>query len=130
MTETLSRRPWRWRYTGVWPCGAQVLTTLGINRKPDSSTKTKWAPSRAAFFLSAARVFVSSVRWLVHSAPAHVVQASADSIANCASTDQHGRGDTEPQTHSESPPQCGPWSTNWSSVSPRPCWSVDAQFAM
>src|SRR5664280_2021000 len=35
---------------GVCPCGAQVLTTLGISRKPDSSAKTIWAPSRAAFF--------------------------------------------------------------------------------
>src|ERR1039458_5134043 len=35
---------------GVSPCGAQVLTTLGISRKPDSSAKTIWAPSRAAFF--------------------------------------------------------------------------------
>src|SRR5271166_4104361 len=35
---------------GVWPCGAQVRTTLGINWKPDSSANTIWAPSRAAFF--------------------------------------------------------------------------------
>src|SRR5258708_34576012 len=35
---------------GVCPCGAQVLTTLGISRKPDSSAMTIWAPSLAAFF--------------------------------------------------------------------------------
>src|ERR1035441_4550433 len=35
---------------GVCPCGAQVRTTLGISRKPDSSAKTRWAPSLAAFF--------------------------------------------------------------------------------
>src|ERR1035437_3355478 len=35
---------------GVCPCGAQVLTTLGISRKPDSSAKTKWGASPAAFF--------------------------------------------------------------------------------
>lgn len=32
------------------PRGAQVRRTLGIRRKPDSSTKTRWAPSRAVFF--------------------------------------------------------------------------------
>ena len=98
---------------GVWPCGAQVLTTLGINRKPDSSAKTIWAPSRVAFFLSAASLFVSSARSLFHSAPAHVVLVSGDSIASCASTGRHGRGDTELQTHAGSAPQCGPWSTDW-----------------
>ena len=36
---------------GVQPRGAQVLATKGANKKPDSSAKTKWAPSRAAFFL-------------------------------------------------------------------------------
>src|SRR6266851_4263719 len=36
---------------GVCPSGAQVLTTKGIKRKPDSSANTIWAPSRAAFFL-------------------------------------------------------------------------------
>jgi len=35
---------------GVFPYGAQVLTTLGIIRKPDSSAKTMWAPSLVAFF--------------------------------------------------------------------------------
>src|ERR1700688_1131534 len=50
MTEILSRRPWRWRWMGVWPCGAQVWITLGINWKPDSSANTMWAPNRAAFF--------------------------------------------------------------------------------
>ena len=49
MTESLSRRCQN-RSTGVCPRGAQVLRTLGISRKPDSSTKTRWAPSRAAFF--------------------------------------------------------------------------------
>src|SRR5256885_2745757 len=35
---------------GVQPRGAQVLTTRGANKKPDSSAKTRWAPSRRAFF--------------------------------------------------------------------------------
>ncbi len=35
---------------GVSPRGAQVLRSTGIRRNPDSSTKTRWAPSRAAFF--------------------------------------------------------------------------------
>ena len=37
---------------------AHVLTRVGINRNPDSSTKTRWAPSRAAFFLPAEPVFL------------------------------------------------------------------------
>src|SRR5213593_1425257 len=49
MTEILSRRC-QMRRIGVWPRGAHVLRTLGISRNPDSSTKTRWAPSRAAFF--------------------------------------------------------------------------------
>src|ERR1035437_3498658 len=57
MTEILSRRPCRWRKTGVWPCGDQVLTTLGISRKPDASAKPMWAPNRAAFFLPEASFF-------------------------------------------------------------------------
>src|SRR5437899_11140951 len=35
---------------GVWPLGAQVRRTLGMSRKPLSSTNTRWAPRRAAFF--------------------------------------------------------------------------------
>src|SRR5437773_10622189 len=35
---------------GVCPLGAQVRRTFGINRKPLSSTNTRWAPRRAAFF--------------------------------------------------------------------------------
>src|SRR5947199_10139842 len=50
MTESLSRRPCRCRWMGVSPCGAQVRSTEGIKRKPDSSANTMWAPSRAAFF--------------------------------------------------------------------------------
>src|ERR1039458_4617507 len=57
---------------GVCPRAAQVLTTLGISRKPDSSAKTIWAPSRAAFFLRAASSLVSNARCLLHSAPEHV----------------------------------------------------------
>src|SRR5579863_313464 len=114
MTETLSRRPWRWPYTGIWPCGAQVLTTLGINRKPDSSAKTMWAPSRAAFFLSAASLFVSSVGCFFHPAPVRAVPVSAGSIASGASTGRHGRDDTEPGTPDGSVPQCAPSSTDWS----------------
>ena len=39
-------------HRGVHPIGAQVLRTLGINRKPLSSRNTRWAPRRAAFFYS------------------------------------------------------------------------------
>ena len=66
------------------------------NRKPDSSAKTMWAPSRAAFFLSAASLFVSIVGCFFHSAPARAVSVSAGSIASGASTGRHGRDDTEP----------------------------------
>jgi len=45
-----------------WPRGAQVFRTVGIRRKPDSSTKTMWAPSRAAFFLPWASSCASSDR--------------------------------------------------------------------
>jgi hypothetical protein len=40
--------------TVVLPTGAQLLATAGVSRKPDSSAKTRWAPSRAAFFLPSA----------------------------------------------------------------------------
>lgn len=53
MAEILSRRS-KWRRIGVWPTGAQLLATVGVKRKPDSSAKTRWAPSRAAFFLPSA----------------------------------------------------------------------------
>src|SRR5664279_6140345 len=72
-----------------------------------------WAPNRAAFFLSAASLFVSSARWLFHPVPAPAVLASGDSIASGASNGQHGRGDTEPQTYVGSLRQCGRWSTDW-----------------
>src|SRR4029453_13026887 len=35
---------------GVWPFGAHVRRTLGMSRNPLSSTNTRWAPRRAAFF--------------------------------------------------------------------------------
>src|SRR5437660_3612683 len=35
---------------GVWPRGAQVRRTLGINRNPHSSRNTRWAFRRSAFF--------------------------------------------------------------------------------
>src|SRR5208283_1496576 len=35
---------------GVCPFGAQVLTTEGIKRKPDSSANTIWAPAAQRFF--------------------------------------------------------------------------------
>jgi len=52
LTEILSRRPWRWRWRGVQPWGSQVLATSGASKKPDSSAKTRWTPSRAAFFFT------------------------------------------------------------------------------
>ena len=64
---------------GVQPRGAQVLTTRGASKKPDSSAKTKWAPNRAAFFLPAASLFASNARWPVRSALKHVVRASGAS---------------------------------------------------
>src|ERR1700677_493804 len=98
---------------GVCPCRAQVLTTLGISRKPDSSAKTIWAPSLAAFFLCVATPFVSSARSLLHRAPAHVFPASAESSPGYASSGQYGPGDNELQTHARPSWQCGPWSTDW-----------------
>jgi hypothetical protein len=38
----------------VFPTGAHVLATVGVRRNPDSSAKTRWAPSRVTFFLPAA----------------------------------------------------------------------------
>jgi hypothetical protein len=40
------RRSWRYRWCryGVSPRGVQVRRTLGISRKPLSSTNTRWAP--------------------------------------------------------------------------------------
>jgi len=38
------------RKIGVCPTGLHVLRTEGIRRKPDSSIKTRWAASLAAFF--------------------------------------------------------------------------------
>ena len=98
---------------GVWPCGAQVWITLGINWKPDSSANTMWAPNRAAFFLSAASLFVSSVQSLFHPAPRPAVLASGDSISNCASNGRHGRRDAELHTYAGSVRQCERWSTDW-----------------
>src|SRR5262245_8235832 len=45
-------RSWRYRCRihGVCPFGAQVRRTLGMSRNPLSSTNTRWAPRRAAFF--------------------------------------------------------------------------------
>src|ERR1035441_10783135 len=98
---------------GVSPCGAQVLTTLGISRKPDSSAKTIWAPSRAAFFLCAASPFLSTVRSRLHPAPAHAFPVSAESSPGCASGGRYGPGDSGLRTHARPSRQCGPWSTDW-----------------
>ena len=40
--------------TGVLPLGAQVRRTEGVNETPDSSSKTRNAPLRRAFFLAGA----------------------------------------------------------------------------
>jgi hypothetical protein len=48
-TDSRSCR-YRCRMHGVCPLGAQVRRTLGMSRNPLSSTKTRWAPRRAAFF--------------------------------------------------------------------------------
>src|SRR5216684_6745377 len=93
--------------------GAEVWTTLGINWKPDSSANTIWSPSRVAFFLSAASLFVSSAGSPFHPAPEHVVRAFGDSIASYASSDRYDPGDTELQTHAGSAPPYGPLSTDW-----------------
>ena len=47
---------------GRLPTGSPGLSHRGIRRKPDSSTKTMWAPSRAAFFLHEASSCASSDR--------------------------------------------------------------------
>jgi len=53
MAEIALMRPWakRWIVTGVFPLGAQVRLTVGMSRKPDSSTKAMWARRSIAFFL-------------------------------------------------------------------------------
>ena len=43
-----------WCAVRVWPTGARVAAIEGVNWKPDSSAKTRWAPNRVAFFLPAA----------------------------------------------------------------------------
>src|SRR5438132_1054625 len=67
IAETLSRR-YRCRMIGVWPRGAQVRRTLGINRNPHSSRNTRWAFRRSAFFLPRPSDTVSSAQWLPHRA--------------------------------------------------------------
>src|ERR1019366_7732807 len=99
---------------GVWPLGAQVLTTRGIKRKPDSSAKTRWAPSRVAFFLSAASLSVASAQWHSHPSPGRGVLVSAGSSSDCASSVRRDRGGTGFRTDSGSIPQCEPWSRDWS----------------
>ena len=49
MAESLSRLN-QWESCGVCPCGAQVRLTVGVSENPLSSRKTRWAPSRSAFF--------------------------------------------------------------------------------
>jgi hypothetical protein len=49
MAETRSRRS-PCRSTGVWPRGAQVRRTVGVNWKPDSSATARCAFRRRAFF--------------------------------------------------------------------------------
>src|SRR5579863_1623523 len=56
-----------------------VLRTEGIKRKPDSSIKTRWAASLAAFFLHGARRFVSTFRWQHRYAQGRAVRASGGS---------------------------------------------------
>src|SRR4030042_5826382 len=60
---------------GVCPTGLQVLRTEGIKRKPDSSIKTRWAASLAAFFLHGAKRIVSIRRLPPHRAPRPYVLA-------------------------------------------------------
>jgi len=61
------------------PWGDHVLTTCGIKRRPDSSAKTRWTPSRAAFFLCVASASVSSARWPPHFSPGRAGRASVSS---------------------------------------------------
>src|SRR4029450_8010400 len=51
-------RSWRYRCRthGVCPWGAHVRRTFGISRNPLSSTNTRWAPRRTAFFYPRPRV--------------------------------------------------------------------------
>src|SRR6266700_3611842 len=98
---------------GVCPCGAQVLTTLGISRKPDSSAKTIWAPNLAAFFLCVATPLASSVRSPLHSAPGHAVPAFVESIPGCASSGRYGPDDSALQTHVRPSRQCAELSKDW-----------------
>ena len=106
---------------GVCPVGAHVRTTLGVSRKPDSSVKTRWAPSRAAFFY-ARPVFLlpafdgflvpfQSPPFRFLHAPSQAVQQAPDMIAMIfdseLTTDQFGNAGRGPQI---GPPalRCGP----------------------
>src|SRR6266576_4214595 len=88
-----------------------VLATRGASKKPDSSAKTKWALSRAAFFLPVAIFPASSARWPCRSAPAHVVQASGESTQTDGGVGQrvemarHAKGSSNHLRHSLCRPQ-------------------------
>ncbi len=96
---------------GVCPAGAHVRTTLGMSRKPDSSAKTMWAPSRAAFFYARpVLLFPAFDGFLVPlqsppfrflHAPTQTVQQAADMIAMIfdseLAADQFGNAGRSPQ---------------------------------
>jgi hypothetical protein len=73
------------------------LRRLGIRRKPDSSTKTRWAPSRAAFFytrpilalpvLDGRLITLERAALGLLIAPAQVMQQTPDVIAVIVNTE-------------------------------------------
>ena len=72
---------------GVCPAGAQVRTTLGMSIKPDSSAKTMWAPSRAAFFYARPVLLLPALDLVfipLHSAPFRFLHAPSEAVQQTA----------------------------------------------
>lgn len=72
---------------GVSPCEAQVLTTLGISRKPDSSAKTIWAPSLATFFYTRPLLLFPAfdlVFIALQSTPLRLLRSPAEAVQQAA----------------------------------------------
>ncbi len=84
IADILSRRS-KWCTRGVFPTGAHVLATVGVRRNPDSSAKTRWAPSRVTFCLPAASLPERTSRCSSHPFPELACWASGGSSPGCAS---------------------------------------------
>ena len=91
--------------------GLQVFRTDGIRRKPDSSIKTRWAASLAAFFLPGARRSVSIRRWPPRCAPGPAVPASGGSSPAGAGACPRDCDGSSPPGGVRSARQSAAWST-------------------